>query len=149
MNNILKIELNQLVEDYFILVKKISESSTKLIKFSESVNETFNLTIDEASEFKKLNFLHQFYNKSLVKIISKIELLYKVLKLNNENIEFDNFNEETLLGIVKSDPDVVVVVDGEVVIVDSDFKRILDEQLSKMTEEEYNFLKNQKNGKSK
>ena len=74
----------------------------------------------------------------LVKIISNVKLLYKFIKLHD--IDNTGFNEDVVKNIIDSDPETMVIDNGEIIIVDENLKDIFENKLLDISDEEFKQL---------
>ena len=137
INESVQTELSQLVEDYFIITKEISEKMSIIEKLNEKLISTkTNGTLDKGilGELKKETYLYQFLNVFLVKVISNIKLLYKLSKI--ASIELEKEYEGRIVSIMESDPDSMTIENGKVIIVDETLQTVLDNSIKEISKEE-------------
>ena len=141
INETILLELEQNINNYFVITQEISKKINSIDELNKALLETrLQNKVDKKllGELKRDSFYYQFYNVMLVKIISNVKLLYKLIKLHE--IESDNFNEEVVKNIIDSDPETMVIDNGEIVIIDENLKDIFENKLSDISDEEFKQL---------
>lgn len=144
INENILLELDKNISDYFVVTKSISEKMISMEQLEKKHLEArlANKVDKEAlSQLKKDTYLYQFYNVFLVKIISNIRLLYKLVKVND--IELNNEElEKQVQHIIESDPETLAVDNGEILIIDDTLKDVIENKLSEVSKDELkNILK--------
>ena len=135
INESIEQELSQLVDNYFVITKEISEK----ISIINKLNEGFSKQSDGydkkiLGELKKETYLYQFLNVFLVKNISNIKLLYKLSKL--ASIELEKDYEERVITIMESDPETMAIENNKIVVIDETLQNVLDGSLKEVSDEE-------------
>ena len=130
-------ELSQLVDDYFVITKEISEKILIINKLNEDLltskqSDGYDKKI--LGELKKETYLYQFLNVFLVKNISNIKLLYKLSKL--ASIELEKDYEERVITIMESDPETMAIENNKIVVIDETLQNVLDGSLKEVSDEE-------------
>ena len=141
INETILLELEQNINNYFVITQEISKKINSIDELNKSLLENrLQNKVDKKllGELKRDSFYYQFYNVMLVKIISNVKLLYKLIKLHE--IESDNFNEEVVKNIIDSDPETMVIDNGEIVIIDENLKDIFENKLLDISDEEFKQL---------
>ena len=152
INETILLELEQNINNYFVITQEISKKINSIDELNKALLETrLQNKVDKKllGELKRDSFYYQFYNVMLVKIISNVKLLYKFIKLHD--IDNTGFNEDVVKNIIDSDPETMVIDNGEIIIVDENLKDIFENKLLDISDEEFKQLVgNQKpSGKSK
>ena len=137
INESIEQELSQLVDNYFVITKEISEKISIINKLNEGLlNSKQSGGHDKKilGELKKETYLYQFLNVFLVKNISNIKLLYKLSKL--ASIELEKDYEERVVTIMESDPETMAVENNKIVVIDETLQNVLDGSLKEVSDEE-------------
>lgn len=154
INENIQIELDKNVSDYFVITKSISDKMTSIQELEKQhlENKLSNKVDKELlNALKKDTYLYQFYNVFLVKTISNIRLLYKIIQTNKELtlessvIDQDTF-ETTIQNIIESDPEALVVENQEIVIIDETLKDIFENKLDISEDELKNIMNKNEEG---
>lgn len=137
INEVIEQELEQLVDNYFVITKEISEKISIINKLNEDLltskqSDGYDKKI--LGELKKETYLYQFLNVFLVKNISNIKLLYKLSKL--ASIELEKDYEERVVTIMESDPETMAVENNKIVVIDETLQNVLDGSLKEVSDEE-------------
>lgn len=138
INEVILTELEEKVLDYFVVTSEISKTMSSI----EELNATYVLDTNDVAvmgDLKKQTYLYQFYNIFLVKLITNIGLLYKLVKLQDTLLNAEL--EEKITNIIASDPDTMAVEGGKVVIIDEGLRDILENQLMPVSKEEIKEVK--------
>lgn len=138
INENILIELDKNISDYFVVTKAISEKMVAMNEFEKQhLENRLSNKVDEKllGKLKKETYLYQFYNVFLVKIISNIRLLYKLVKVNDVELNNEDL-ESQVQHIIESDPETLVVDNGEIIVIDETLKNVIDNQLSEVSKEE-------------
>jgi hypothetical protein len=141
INETILLELEQNINNYFVITQEISKKINSIDELNKSLLENrLQNKVDKKllGELKRDSFYYQFYNVMLVKIISNVKLLYKLIKLHE--IESDNFNEEVVKNIIDSDPETMAIDNGEIIIIDENLKDIFENKLLDISDEEFKQL---------
>lgn len=137
INEVIEQELEQLVDNYFVITKEISEKISIINKLNEDLltskqSDGYDKKI--LGELKKETYLYQFLNVFLVKNISNIKLLYKLSKL--ASIELEKDYEGRVVTIMESDPETMAVENNKIVVIDETLQNVLDGSLKEVSDEE-------------
>ena len=145
INETILLELEQNINNYFVITQEISKKINSIDELNKALLETrLQNKVDKKllGELKRDSFYYQFYNVMLVKIISNVKLLYKFIKLHD--IDNTGFNEDVVKNIIDSDPETMVIDNGEIIIVDENLKDIFENKLLDISDEEFKQLKKKK-----
>lgn len=141
INETILLELEQNINNYFVITQEISKKINSIDELNKALLETrLQNKVDKKllGELKRDSFYYQFYNVMLVKIISNVKLLYKFIKLHD--IDNTGFNEDVVKNIIDSDPETMVIDNGEIIIVDENLKDIFENKLLDISDEEFKQL---------
>lgn len=153
INENIQTELDKNLSDYFVITKSISDKMNSMQELEKTHLEnklSGKLDKELLAKLKTDTYLYQFYNVFLVKTISNIRLLYKVIQTSDELELFSNTIdndklEETIRNIIESDPESLVVENQEIIIVDETLKDIFETKLEISEDELKNIMsKNEK-----
>lgn len=135
--------LKQLLEEYFITSK---ETVAKLQEVEElSKNLTPETSKEIMGKLKKAGFLYNLYSMAMAKNIAKIKNVYPLCKILGADLSFTLDGapdgapvsiEEIVQKIIETDVELVGVVNGKLVILDSNLEDAINNRMENMTQEE-------------